>query len=80
MFINLDEFARMIAMWEPDPRQILEIGCGEGMMTERLAKNLPRRRNHGYRYHTCCWAYFSRQSLLRQLPARRGRRNSHRGH
>ena len=41
MFIKLDEFARMIAMWEPDPRQILEIGCGEGMMTERLARTFP---------------------------------------
>jgi len=38
VFIDLDEFARIIAAWVPDPSQILEIGCGEGAMTERLVR------------------------------------------
>ena len=33
-FIDLDEFARIIAAWVPDPRRILEIGCGEGAVAE----------------------------------------------
>ena len=40
-FIDLDEFARITAAWVPDPRQILEIGCGEGALTERLVRAFP---------------------------------------
>jgi 2-polyprenyl-6-hydroxyphenyl methylase/3-demethylubiquinone-9 3-methyltransferase len=41
VFIDLEEFARIIAGWVPDPLRILEIGCGEGAVAERLAKTFP---------------------------------------
>jgi 2-polyprenyl-3-methyl-5-hydroxy-6-metoxy-1,4-benzoquinol methylase len=40
-FIDLDEFVRIIAAWVLDPRRILEIGCGEGAVAERLATSFP---------------------------------------
>jgi 2-polyprenyl-3-methyl-5-hydroxy-6-metoxy-1,4-benzoquinol methylase len=41
IFVNLDDFARLIQMWVPHPRRILEVGCGEGAMTERIARIYP---------------------------------------
>jgi 2-polyprenyl-3-methyl-5-hydroxy-6-metoxy-1,4-benzoquinol methylase len=41
MFVNLDDFARLIQTWVPQPRRILEVGCGEGAMTERITKTYP---------------------------------------
>jgi 2-polyprenyl-3-methyl-5-hydroxy-6-metoxy-1,4-benzoquinol methylase len=40
MFIDLDAFANQIRRWT-DATRILEIGCGEGAVTERLVKLFP---------------------------------------
>ena len=40
-FINLDEFFARVQEWVPQPTRILEIGCGEGAGTERLASAYP---------------------------------------
>jgi 2-polyprenyl-3-methyl-5-hydroxy-6-metoxy-1,4-benzoquinol methylase len=40
-FIDLDDFFRLVGKWVPQPRAILEIGCGEGAGTERLAAAYP---------------------------------------
>ncbi len=41
IFINLDDFAARVQSWVPDPCRILELGCGEGAMTERLVRAYP---------------------------------------
>ena len=41
-FIDLDEFFARVQEWVPEPKTILEIGCGEGAGTERLAATYPR--------------------------------------
>ncbi len=41
LFVDLDEFARAIKSWVPDAHRILEVGCGEGAMTERLVLHYP---------------------------------------
>jgi 2-polyprenyl-6-hydroxyphenyl methylase/3-demethylubiquinone-9 3-methyltransferase len=41
MFVNFDNFADVIAQWASEPRRILEVGCGEGALTERLAGLFP---------------------------------------
>jgi len=41
IFIDLDDFAALIYTWVPGPRRILEVGCGEGAMTERLVRTYP---------------------------------------
>jgi 2-polyprenyl-3-methyl-5-hydroxy-6-metoxy-1,4-benzoquinol methylase len=38
LFVNLDDYARCIAGRVIEPHRILEIGCGEGAMTARLAR------------------------------------------
>jgi 2-polyprenyl-6-hydroxyphenyl methylase/3-demethylubiquinone-9 3-methyltransferase len=40
-FIDLDDFFDRVRAWVPAPRRILEIGCGEGAGTERLAAIYP---------------------------------------
>lgn len=40
MFIDLDAFADQIREWV-NPSSILELGCGEGSVTERLARSFP---------------------------------------
>lgn len=40
-FIDLDDFFRQVGRWVPQPRAILEFGCGEGAGTERLAAAYP---------------------------------------
>jgi 2-polyprenyl-6-hydroxyphenyl methylase/3-demethylubiquinone-9 3-methyltransferase len=40
-FINLDQFVKQLCEWVPNPGTILEIGCGEGAGTERLASSYP---------------------------------------
>ena len=37
IYIDLNDFAARLKDWAPAPRRILEVGCGEGAMTERLA-------------------------------------------
>jgi 2-polyprenyl-6-hydroxyphenyl methylase/3-demethylubiquinone-9 3-methyltransferase len=41
-FIDLDAFVAQVRAWVPDARMILEIGCGEGAGTERLATAFPQ--------------------------------------
>lgn len=41
MFVDLDRFAAQIGEWTQGSR-ILEIGCGEGAMTERLLEIFPK--------------------------------------
>ena len=36
IFIDLDDWSGRIGAWVPDAQNILEVGCGEGAMTERL--------------------------------------------
>lgn len=44
MFVDLDEWVEQIGRWAPEPRRILEVGCGEGAMTERLRNRYPSAR------------------------------------
>jgi len=41
MFMSLDHWTRTIGAWAPQPRRILELGCGEGYSTNRLAAAYP---------------------------------------
>jgi 2-polyprenyl-3-methyl-5-hydroxy-6-metoxy-1,4-benzoquinol methylase len=41
LFVDLDDFVGRLQSWVPQPRRILEVGCGEGAMTERLARAYP---------------------------------------
>jgi len=42
MFIDLDDLVSEIRLLRPDAGRILEVGCGEGAMTERLVTAFPR--------------------------------------
>jgi 2-polyprenyl-6-hydroxyphenyl methylase/3-demethylubiquinone-9 3-methyltransferase len=42
LFFNLDDWIGMAAGWAPGARRILELGCGEGYSTERLAALFPQ--------------------------------------
>lgn len=42
IYVDLDAFAECVQSWKPSANHILEIGCGEGAVTERLAKAYPR--------------------------------------
>jgi 2-polyprenyl-3-methyl-5-hydroxy-6-metoxy-1,4-benzoquinol methylase len=42
VFIDLDEFTHGVKAQVPSPDRVLEIGCGEGMVIERLATLYPR--------------------------------------
>jgi 2-polyprenyl-6-hydroxyphenyl methylase/3-demethylubiquinone-9 3-methyltransferase len=46
-FVDLDSFAATLHMYVPMARRILEIGCGEGQMTERLVRTYPNAEIHG---------------------------------
>lgn len=41
LFFNLDDWIELAAGWAPGARRILELGCGEGYSTERLAARFP---------------------------------------
>lgn len=41
VFIDIDAYARQIGTWVPHARRILEVGCGEGAVTERLVRLYP---------------------------------------
>jgi 2-polyprenyl-6-hydroxyphenyl methylase/3-demethylubiquinone-9 3-methyltransferase len=41
IFLNMDALIRRIRLWKPEAKRILEIGCGEGVMTERLRAAYP---------------------------------------
>jgi ubiquinone/menaquinone biosynthesis C-methylase UbiE len=41
IFVDLDNLAELMRIWVPRAQRILEVGCGEGAMTERLVKAYP---------------------------------------
>jgi len=41
IFVDLDEVAELMRAWVPYARRILEVGCGEGAMTERIVRAYP---------------------------------------
>ncbi|HET7605934.1 MAG TPA: methyltransferase [Sphingomicrobium sp.] len=41
VFVDLDAYADRIGAWVPKAQRILEVGCGEGAVTERLAQLYP---------------------------------------
>jgi SAM-dependent methyltransferase len=41
LFINLDALANLMSAWVPNAERILEVGCGEGAMTERIVRTYP---------------------------------------
>jgi 2-polyprenyl-3-methyl-5-hydroxy-6-metoxy-1,4-benzoquinol methylase len=41
IFVDLDDLARLMKAWVPEARRILEVGCGEGAMTERIIHAYP---------------------------------------
>ncbi len=41
IYVDLDAYVDQIAAWVPNPQRILEVGCGEGAVTERLARRYP---------------------------------------
>ncbi len=41
IYLDVDAYVASLAAWVPDPRRILEVGCGEGAVSERLAALYP---------------------------------------
>jgi 2-polyprenyl-3-methyl-5-hydroxy-6-metoxy-1,4-benzoquinol methylase len=44
IYVDLDDYVAAVLAWMPDAREILEVGCGEGAVTERLAAAYPNAR------------------------------------
>jgi SAM-dependent methyltransferase len=41
IYLDLDAFIRLMQRWQPSASKILEVGCGEGAVTERLRTTYP---------------------------------------
>lgn len=41
LFFDVDDYVGTLKRWQPDAGEILEVGCGEGVVTERLAAAYP---------------------------------------
>jgi 2-polyprenyl-3-methyl-5-hydroxy-6-metoxy-1,4-benzoquinol methylase len=41
IYLDIDEFVAQVRRWCPDPKTILEVGCGEGAVSERLQGAFP---------------------------------------
>src|SRR5882724_6646064 len=41
IYIDIDAFVGKIREWQPSAQRILEVGCGEGSVTERLSLAYP---------------------------------------
>jgi len=41
IYIDLDAFIELIVRWKPSADNVLEVGCGEGAVTERLSAAFP---------------------------------------
>jgi 2-polyprenyl-3-methyl-5-hydroxy-6-metoxy-1,4-benzoquinol methylase len=41
IYLDIDAFVEQVCLWDPNPLRILEVGCGEGMMSERLFRSYP---------------------------------------
>ena len=44
IYVDLDDYVEAVRAWVPDAREILEVGCGEGAVTERLVAAYPEAR------------------------------------
>ncbi len=44
IYIDIDALVELMRRWKPDATRILEVGCGEGAVTERLASAYPNAR------------------------------------
>jgi 2-polyprenyl-3-methyl-5-hydroxy-6-metoxy-1,4-benzoquinol methylase len=42
LYLDIDEFIAQVQRWYPNPLTILEVGCGEGAVSERLHRAFPR--------------------------------------
>jgi 2-polyprenyl-3-methyl-5-hydroxy-6-metoxy-1,4-benzoquinol methylase len=47
LWVDLGLFTRAVRRWFPDARNILEIGCGEGAVCQRMSKLFPKARITG---------------------------------
>jgi 2-polyprenyl-6-hydroxyphenyl methylase/3-demethylubiquinone-9 3-methyltransferase len=41
IYVDVDAYAASLRAWVPNPRRILEVGCGEGAVSERLVALYP---------------------------------------
>ena len=41
IYLDIDSYVATVKSWVPEAREILEVGCGEGAVTERLAEAYP---------------------------------------
>jgi 2-polyprenyl-6-hydroxyphenyl methylase/3-demethylubiquinone-9 3-methyltransferase len=41
IYINIDAFVELVVQWKSAPHKILEVGCGEGAVTQRLNAAYP---------------------------------------
>ena len=41
IYLDIDRFIEQVRRWCPDPKTILEVGCGEGAVSERLRSAFP---------------------------------------
>jgi 2-polyprenyl-3-methyl-5-hydroxy-6-metoxy-1,4-benzoquinol methylase len=41
LYINIDVFVELVVRWKPTAKRILEVGCGEGAVTQRLNRAYP---------------------------------------
>lgn len=44
IYVDLDDYVEAVHAWVPQAREILEVGCGEGAVTERLVAAYPKAR------------------------------------
>lgn len=47
MYVDIDAYVDQVRRWAPEANEILEVGCGEGAVTERLARAYPDARITG---------------------------------
>ncbi len=41
IYVDIDAFVELTCRWKPDAKRILEVGCGEGAVTQRLRAAYP---------------------------------------
>ena len=41
IYIDIDAFAELMRLWQPNATNVLEVGCGEGAVTQRLNATFP---------------------------------------